>query len=194
MTVLIKRYANRKLYNTDTSRYITLKGIAELIEAGCDVRVVDNETGEDITSVALSQILVDSERESRSVPKTLLSDLIQRSGDVLYGALRRGVGDASESLEEIQRNVRRFIRAREEEGHRLSDWIAYATPDFDRVIQGALERVFKVLDLPRRSDIDALNQNLQRVAEAVERLEAARRGPAPAPPPAPDRAPGEDAA
>jgi polyhydroxyalkanoate synthesis repressor PhaR len=175
MTVLIKRYANRKLYNTDTSRYITLKGIAELIETGEDVRVVDNETGEDITSVALSQILVDSERESRSVPKTLLSDLIQRSGDALYGALRRGVGDASEGIEEIQRNVRRLIRSRDEDGHRLSDWIAYATPDVDRVIQNAVERVFKLLDLPRRSDIDALNQNLQRVAEAVERLEASRR-------------------
>jgi len=201
MTVLIKRYANRKLYNTDTSRYITLKGIAELIEGGEDVRVVDNETGEDITSVALSQILVDNERESRSVPKTLLSDLIQRSGDALYGALRRGVGDATESLEEIQRNVRRFIRSREEEGHRLTDWIAYATPDFDRVIQNAVERVFKVLDLPRRSDIDALNQNLQRVADAVEHLESARRAPsaagsgtAPTPSPAPTRAPGEDAA
>jgi polyhydroxyalkanoate synthesis repressor PhaR len=186
MTVLIKRYANRKLYNTESSRYITLKGIAELIEAGEDVRVVDNETGEDITSVALSQILVDSERESRSVPKTLLSDLIQRGGDALYGALRRGVGDASEGLEEIQRNVRRLIRTRDEEGHRLSDWIAFATPDFDRAIQNAIERVFKLLDLPRRSDIEALNENLQRVAAAVERLEASRR---PAPPPAPGPAP-----
>ena len=187
MTILIKRYANRKLYNTDTSRYITLKGIAELIEAGEDVRVVDNETGEDITSIALSQILVDSERESRSVPKTLLSDLIQRGGDALYGALRRGVGDASEGIEELQRNVRRFIHARDEDSHRLSDWIAFATPDFDRVIQTAIERVFKLLDLPRRSDIDALNENLQRVADAVERLESARRptaaGPAPGSPP-----------
>ena len=181
MTVLIKRYANRKLYNTDASRYITLKGIAELIEAGEDVRVVDNETGEDITSVALSQILVDSERESRSVPKTLLSDLIQRGGDALYGALRRGVGDASEGLEELQRNVRRLIRSRDEEGRSLSDWIAFATPDFERAIQNAVERVFKLLDLPRRSDIEALNRNLQRVADAVEHLESARR-PAPAGP------------
>jgi polyhydroxyalkanoate synthesis repressor PhaR len=190
MTILIKRYANRKLYNTDTSRYITLKGIGELIEAGEDIRVVDNETGEDITSIALSQILVGSERESRSVSKTLLSDLIQRGGDALYGALRRGVGDASEGIEEFQRNVRRFIHAREEEGHRLSEWIAFSTPDFDRVIQTAIERVFKVLDLPRRSDIEALNENLQRVADAVERLESARRqaaagpvGPAPGSPP-----------
>jgi len=182
MTVLIKRYANRKLYNTETSRYITLRGIAELIEADEDVRVIDNETGEDITSVTLSQILVDSERESRSVPKTLLSDLIQRGGDALYGALRRGVDDASEGLEELQRNVRRLIHRGETDGQRLSDWIAFATPDFDRVIQNALERVFKLLDLPRRGDIEALNESLQRVAEAVARLESARRAGAGSPP------------
>src|SRR5215475_2466385 len=179
MTVLIKRYANRKLYNTETSRYITLRGIAELIEADEDVRVIDNETGEDITSVTLSQILVDSERESRSVPKTLLSDLIQRGGDALYGALRRGVDDASEGLEELQRNVRRLIHRGEGDGQRLSDWIAFATPDFDRVLQNAVERVFKLLDLPRRGDIEALKQSLERVAEAVARLEPSRRAVAP---------------
>ena len=176
MTVLIKRYANRKLYNTQTSRYITLKGISELIEAGDEVRVIDNETGEDITNVALSQILVDSERQGREVPKTLLSDLFQRGGDVLYGALRRGVGDASEGIEEIQRNVRRMVRPTEG-GEKVRDWIAYATPDFDHVVQNAVERVFKLLDLPRRSDIEALNENLLRVAEAVEQLERARRAP-----------------
>ena len=103
MAILIKRYANRKLYNTQTSRYITLKGIAELIESGREVRVIDNETGEDITSVTLSQILVDSERTNRTVPGTLLSELIQRGGDVLYSALRKGVGDATDGLEEIGR-------------------------------------------------------------------------------------------
>ncbi len=45
MAILIKRYANRKLYNTEASRYITLKGIAELLEEGEEVHVVDNETG-----------------------------------------------------------------------------------------------------------------------------------------------------
>src|SRR2546425_12206522 len=96
--VLIKRYANRKLYNTETSRYITLKGIALLIEQGADVRVVDNETGEDITSVALSQILVDNERAQRAGPRGLLSDLIPRGGDALYGALKGGVGEAPRDL------------------------------------------------------------------------------------------------
>jgi polyhydroxyalkanoate synthesis repressor PhaR len=166
--VLIKRYANRKLYNTDTSRYITLKGIAELIEQGVEVRVVDNETGEDITSVALSQILVDNERAQRAVPRTLLSDLIQRGGDALYGALKRGVGDAQEGLGGLQRNVRDAIRNREEEASR---WRDNARAEWDEMVQGAVERVFHALDLPRRSDIDALNENLERVAAALEKLD-----------------------
>ena len=166
--VLIKRYANRKLYNTETSRYITLKGIGELIEQGVEVRVVDNETGEDITSVALSQILVDNERAQRAVPRTLLSDLIQRGGDVLYGALKRGVGDAQDGLGELQKNVRHAIRQREEEAAR---WRTSARAEWDEMVHGAVERVFRALDLPRRKDIEALNENLERVAAALERLD-----------------------
>src|SRR5262245_28231804 len=139
MTVLIKRYANRKLYNTETSRYITLKGISELIEQGADVRVIDNETGEDITSVALSQILVDNERAQRAVPRTLLSDLIQRGGDALYGALKRGVGDAQEGIDQLQSNVRRAIRQREEDASRWRDSLVNARTEWDEMVSGAVE-------------------------------------------------------
>jgi polyhydroxyalkanoate synthesis repressor PhaR len=177
MAVLIKRYANRKLYNTETSRYITLKGIADLLENNQEVKVIENESGEDITSVTLSQILVDTERSSRRVPGTVLTDLIQRSGDVLYGALKRGVGDASEGWGEIQRNVKRVIHSRDEEAHRLRDTLSGARAEWDGLIQGAVERVFRALDLPRRSDIEALSENLERVAKALERLEG--RAPAP---------------
>lgn len=189
MAILIKRYANRKLYNTETSRYITLKGIAELLDSGREVRVVDNESGEDITKVALSQILVDNERSRSDSPSNLLSQILGRSGDALYEALRKGVGEANENFEELQDRFRRFVRPaerrsaidREEDddargerrGRAFADWIAYASPDVDDMVQNAIERVFKLLDLPRRSDIDALNENLQRVASALERLENA---------------------
>jgi len=172
MTILIKRYANRKLYNTETSSYITLKGIGELVELGEDVRVVDNESGEDISSVTLSQILVDSERSARGVPQSVLSDLIQKGGDALFDAVKRGVGDASESIDELQRNVRSAISTHEEDALTLRktweslrrEWRA----DFDASLQTAVERVFGSLDLPRRSDIDTLNENLDRVARALE--------------------------
>ncbi|MCA9510559.1 MAG: polyhydroxyalkanoate synthesis regulator DNA-binding domain-containing protein [Myxococcota bacterium] len=211
MAILIKRYANRKLYNTATSRYITLKGIAELLDEGEEVRVVDNETGEDITKVALSQILVDTERTRSDTPSGLLSQILGRGGDALYEALRKGVGEANENLEEIQDRFRRFVRPgerrgagdeatggddapRERRGRGLSDWIAYTSPDVDEIVQNAMERVFKLLDLPRRSDIDALNENLRRVAHALERLEKTWEEPEPARAPLPaDDARGEDA-
>ena len=182
MAILIKRYANRKLYNTQTSRYITLKGIAELIDDGEKVRVIDNETGEDITSVALSQILVDSERSNSDISGNVLSQILGRGGDALYDTLRKSFDDASENLGDFQDRFRRF-GAGEDDGdgdsaaadgrdpRKLRDWIAYAAPDFEQIVQKSMERVFKLLDLPRRSDIEALNENLERVAEAVETLE-----------------------
>jgi hypothetical protein len=88
------------------------------------------------------------------------------------------VGDATEGIEDLGRNVRRLIKPREPGAGRLNDWIAFATPDFDSMVQNAVERVFKLLDLPRRSDIEALNENLLRVAEAVESLQAERHRPA----------------
>ena len=122
------------------------------------------------------QILVDNERSKGEVSGSVLTELISRGGDVLYSALRRGVGDAQEGIEEIQKNVRKLVnRDGESIGEGIGDWIAYSTPDLERVVQGAVERVLKVLDLPRRSDIDALNENLDRVALALENLGAARK-------------------
>jgi len=187
MAILIKRYANRKLYNTDTSRYITLKGIAELLDVGEQVTVIDNETGEDITKVALSQILVDSERSQTSPPSSLLSQILGRGGDAIYDALKRGVGDASESLEDFQERVRRMVgpdaepegsendpdasKASREQGWPNSFF--QSPPEFEKMIQATMERVFRLLDLPRRSDVESLNDNLERVASAVEMLEDA---------------------
>ena len=175
MTILIKRYANRKLYNTETSRYITLKGIGELLELGEDVRVVDNETGEDISSATLSQIPVDGERGNRGVPESVLSELIQKGGEAFIDAVKRGVGDASESIGDLQRNVRSAISSHEQDALNLREtWESLRREwraDFDASLQSALERVLGSLDLPRRSDIETLNENLDRLARALEQQE-----------------------
>jgi polyhydroxyalkanoate synthesis repressor PhaR len=188
MAVLIKRYANRKLYNTQSSRYITLKGIADLLESGEDVRVIDNESGEDITSITLSQILVDTERANRAVPGSLLSGLFQRGGDALYEALSRGVDDASERLEEFQRTMRRLLRVRDREeqgahsgdGGLRGDADEPAVSELDRLVRRALERVLSALDLPRRADLEALQVRLDRLIDALgERVPPELRRPAP---------------
>ncbi len=164
MAVLIKRYANRKLYNTETSRYITLRGIASLLEDDQEVQVIDNESGEDITSVTLSQILVDTERDGRAVPGGLLTELFQKGGDAIYDAWRKGARDATDGIEELQRNVRRIVQP----GDERREWVAFAPPDLEKLIQGAFERVAELLDLPRQSDIDALSKKLDRLSEQLE--------------------------
>ncbi|MFQ5515488.1 MAG: polyhydroxyalkanoate synthesis regulator DNA-binding domain-containing protein [Myxococcota bacterium] len=162
MVVLIKRYANRKLYNTEASRYITLKGISELLQEGRDIKVVDNESGQDITSIVLSQILVDDQKQghqsSSKVPGRVLSELISRGGDAIYGVLRRSMDDVSD----VRANVRRWIQAPRE----------LDASDIARTVHHAVERVLRVVDLPTRADIEALNKNLERLSSALETIES----------------------
>jgi hypothetical protein len=123
---------------------------------------------------------VDTERANREVPGNLLSGLLQRGGDALYSALRRSVDDASEGFEEIQGRIRSALRPKDREDGR-GDWIAFTPPDLDKLVQRTVERVFKALDLPRRSDVEALNARLDRVTAALEALESSRRVATPSP-------------
>ena len=75
--LIIKRYLNRKLYDTQARQYITLERIANLIRQGVQVRVVDHESGEDLTAITLAQVITEQEKKrSGSVPSTALADLI----------------------------------------------------------------------------------------------------------------------
>ena len=86
--ITIKKYGNRRLYDTDTSRYITLEELAERICAGDEVRVVDARTAEDLTQATLVQIVLESRGAGRMLPTPLLIELI-RLGD---GALAEFLG------------------------------------------------------------------------------------------------------
>lgn len=82
MTRLIKRYGNRKLYDTRASRYVTLDGIAELVRKGEDVRIVDNATGDEITIVTFAQIIFEeAKRKNGSLGLPVLRRLIQVGGE-----------------------------------------------------------------------------------------------------------------
>jgi polyhydroxyalkanoate synthesis repressor PhaR len=84
---VIKRYANRKLYDTRDSRYVTLLQIAEYVKGGEDVTIIDNTTKEDLTNATLAQIVYESERNSgdKPGPKTMgtLRSLIQNGGELI---------------------------------------------------------------------------------------------------------------
>jgi polyhydroxyalkanoate synthesis repressor PhaR len=89
-TRIIKRYANRKLYDTEHSRYVTLDQISEMIRAGDDVKIVDNKTKEDLTTVTLAQIIFEEEKKQRSfLPLGAMRNIIQSGGEWFAEAQRR---------------------------------------------------------------------------------------------------------
>jgi polyhydroxyalkanoate synthesis repressor PhaR len=81
-TIVIKRYASRRLYNTDTSEYVTLEEIATLIRQGKNIRIVDSKTGDDLTRQFLMQIITEQETGSESVlPLNVLMDVVRSYND-----------------------------------------------------------------------------------------------------------------
>ena len=81
--VLIKKYGNRRLYDTDESRYLTLEELAQKIQGGVDVRVVEVKTGEDLTQATLTQIVIESRGAAKFLPVPLLTQMIRLGDDAL---------------------------------------------------------------------------------------------------------------
>src|SRR5690349_2736539 len=78
---VIKRYTNRKLYDTVESRYVTLDEIAQMVKAGTEVQIVDNRTKEDLTSVTLAQIIFEEEKKTSKMSLRTLKELIRHGGE-----------------------------------------------------------------------------------------------------------------
>jgi polyhydroxyalkanoate synthesis repressor PhaR len=110
MAYVIKRYSNRKLYDTQESRYVTLEEIEEMIRAGREVSVVDAATGEDLTSVTLTQIILENERNHRStLPAAFLHQLI-KYGETWQDFVQRSMRSSLEGLVSNQREMERVFR------------------------------------------------------------------------------------
>ena len=86
---VIKRYSNRKLYDTKDSRYVTLLQIAEMVRGGEEVQIIDNNSKEDLTEVTLAQIIYEEKKaNSRAVPLQTLKDLIHTRTEKVLSDLR----------------------------------------------------------------------------------------------------------
>lgn len=80
--MVVKKYANRRLYDTDESRYITLGELTDKVRQGIDVQVIDAKSNEDLTQATLTQIILES-KAARALPTALLSRLIRMQDDAL---------------------------------------------------------------------------------------------------------------
>jgi polyhydroxyalkanoate synthesis repressor PhaR len=104
--VIVKKYGNRRLYDTEGSRYITLEELAEKIRAGADARVVDAKTGEDLTQVTLTQIIIEGRGAARMLAIPLLTQLVRMGDDSLAEFFGRYVTWALEIYLQTKQSAR----------------------------------------------------------------------------------------
>ena len=110
MAYVIKRYSNRKLYDTQESRYVTLEEIEEMIRTGREISVVDAASGEDLTSVTLTQIILENERTRRaSLPSAFLHQLIKH-GESWQDFVQKSMRASLEGMVTSQRDMERIFR------------------------------------------------------------------------------------
>lgn len=117
MVRLIKRYENRKLYDTEASAYVSLSDIAHLVRSGETVRIEDNATGEDLTAQTLMQVILEEGKQGQHLlPSDLLHDLLRQSSQALdsgFDQLKQSMDELVQSSMDQLRRLVQSPRARE---------------------------------------------------------------------------------
>lgn len=166
---VIKRYPNRKLYDTEAKRYITLDDIAQLVREGREVEVLDHDSGADVTDSTLAQVAFLPARERvGALPRALLRQVI-RFGDVPAETLRRRLRSLVEELQVAGELT--------DAGAERLLGLLVAEPTDEVGLSGLVERqigaMMRRLSLPSRDDLLLLGNQVDTLARQVHELEAA---------------------
>ncbi|HVN84881.1 MAG TPA: polyhydroxyalkanoate synthesis regulator DNA-binding domain-containing protein [Candidatus Binatia bacterium] len=174
-THLIKRYGNRKLYDTQASAYITLDGIADLVREGKDLRVIDNDSGEDLTAVTFAQIIFEEEkRKTGLLSLPVLRWIIHQGGEALHEILERvdrGREAIDSARESVEKGVQQLVGRTRPGKKGLLEEILEAP-------QKQLDQLQKRIDTQVRESVDrftshpAIQREITRLERSVKRLES----------------------
>ncbi len=177
---VIKRYTNRKLYDTVESRYVTLDEIAEMVKVGLEVKIVDNRSKEDLTSVTLAQIIFEEEKKKNRMPLAMLREIIRHPGESISGFIQKELTPRVNSIrEEAESRLDKLLR-REDGGAEgmtpaelikssqrlLEDW----QRRLDERIKHGVENVIGSLPALGR-DMQVLTQRLETLEKKLDELE-----------------------
>lgn len=165
---VIKRYANRKMYDTARSCYVTLEEIAEIVRQGTEVRVIDNKTKQDLTEVTLTQALLDSERKQRgTVPLAGLRNLISSGNEFLTRKVAEPVSRVKEGAErwrvDAERTITAFKTEAEKRAEKLLHRRAEDGSDADAKTPGIVEQTQRAADELQQK----LDDHVRQVAGAL---------------------------
>lgn len=171
---LIKRYPNRKLYDTEAKQYITLEQIAEMIRAGHDVQVTDHETGEDLTTLTLSQVILDQEkRQSGFLPRSLMTDLIRSGGETLDYLLRSLQGSLPLATSSIEERISKLVAAGTLTAEQARSVLKALQPGADALaLDENIAHLLHRFNIPTGRDVDELREKLATLNEQLDALAA----------------------
>lgn len=177
---VIKRYTNRKLYDTVESRYVTLDEIAEMIKAGAEVKVVDNRTKDDLTAVTLAQIIFEEEKKTSKMSLKTLLGLIRHGSEVAQQLVDGAGGDLRGKVDAVRQaaetRVQSILARGQQTGEKARELVtasqeavAALQKRIDERIRAAADGVQQLPEVKRQLDditsrIAALEQKLEELS------------------------------
>jgi len=179
----IKRYANRKLYDTIDKKYITLTQLTAMIKEGVEIYVIDNQTGEDITASVLAKMIAHGDKEAgENLSAGALMRFIRKGGDTVadYAKKYTSIWQSALSLaeDETDKLVNKLVKDRElskSEGRNLKKEIISYTDNLKSWIGTTIDKRIKeilgVMNLADRQHIVQLTDTIDALSEKVEELE-----------------------
>jgi polyhydroxyalkanoate synthesis repressor PhaR len=148
--VVVKKYANRRLYNTESSSYITLDNLAEMVRAGRDFVVFDAKSGEDITRSVLTQIIVEEESKGAALlPTGFLRQLIGFYGDSMQGLVPRYLEQAMSTFARQQQQMRLAMQ------QTMGNFFPFGIEEMGRQNMAMMERAMSLFAGPFYRGTDA---------------------------------------
>jgi len=170
---IIKRYTNRKLYDTVESRYVTLDEIAEMVKAGTEVRILDNRTKDDLTSVTLAQIIFEEEKKTSKMSLRTLKDLIRHGGEraaQIVGETQAELRGRVEAVRQAaEQRVRTLIDAGQQTSDKAKEMVATSQEALAQFQRRVDDQVRIVMD--GMANVGDLRRDISQLADRIGELE-----------------------
>jgi polyhydroxyalkanoate synthesis repressor PhaR len=167
--VVVKKYANRRLYNTESSSYITLENLADMVRVGRDFVVYDARSGDDITRSVLTQIIVEEESKGRALlPTTFLRQLIGFYGDSLGGLVPRYLEHTMSAIARQQEQMREAMQ------HTMGSLLPPGLEEMRRQNIAMMERAMSLFS-PFYRPPEAAGESDSTTQSAQDEIEALKR-------------------
>lgn len=173
---IVKRYQNRKLYDTQNSCYVTLDEIGQMVKQGEDVKIVDNRSGDDLTSVTLTQIIFEEEKKKKSLlPLATLKNIIQSGGESLVDFFQKSLNTGVSSITNVPREAGKVIDKIKDEfedsGTFIKDFLSRAHKSVDELQHKVEERFKNPFGKNLQSKLPGLKNEIRSLRKKVATLE-----------------------